>query len=146
MSNTTATRAIIIEREFPHNPEKVWRALTESALIEQWLMKNDFKSVVGHKFNFRAEPMPHWNGVTDCTVLEAEPNQRLSYTWNSSGAEAANGLKTIVTFTLKRTKTGTLLRMEQAGFREDQENNYQGANYGWQKFLGSLERVLANLN
>jgi uncharacterized protein YndB with AHSA1/START domain len=73
MSNTAATRAIIIEREFPHDPEKVWRALTESALIEEWLMKNDFKAVVGRKFNFRAEPMPHWNGVTDCECWKSNP-------------------------------------------------------------------------
>jgi uncharacterized protein YndB with AHSA1/START domain len=55
-------------------------------VIEEWLMKNDFELVEGHKFNFRADPMPHWNGVTDCEVLAIEPYKRLSYTGNSSGA------------------------------------------------------------
>jgi hypothetical protein len=76
------------------------RALTQGALIEQWLMKNDFQPVVGHRFTFRTEPMPHWNDVTDCEVLTVEPPRRLAYGWNSSGEEAANGLKTVVTWTL----------------------------------------------
>ncbi|SPJ17980.1 conserved hypothetical protein [Burkholderiales bacterium] len=57
-----------------------------STVIEEWLMKNDFELVEGHKFNFRADPMPHWNGVTDCEVLAIEPYKRLSYTGNASGA------------------------------------------------------------
>ena len=76
------TRSIVIERVMPHPPEKIWRALTQGHLIEEWLMKNDFQPVVGHKFNFRAEPMPGWNGVTDCEVLIVEPNERLSYRWD----------------------------------------------------------------
>jgi len=146
MNNTaTATRSVVIEREFAHPPEKVWRALTQGPLLEEWLMKNDFQPVVGHKFNFRAQPNPHWNGVTDCEVLVVEPNKRLSYTWNASGAEAANGTKTVVTWTLTPTKTGVLLRMEQAGFRPEDEGFYQGAKYGWNKMLGTLDQVLARL-
>jgi uncharacterized protein YndB with AHSA1/START domain len=66
----TPTRSLVIEREMPHPPQKIWRALTQAALIEQWLMKNDFEPVVGHRFNFRAAPIHGWNGVTDCEVLE----------------------------------------------------------------------------
>jgi uncharacterized protein YndB with AHSA1/START domain len=119
----TATRSIIVEREMPHPPEKVWRALTQGPQIEEWLMKNDFQPIVGHRFNFFATPIPHWNGVTDCEVLAAEPNKRLSYSWNSSGDEAATGLKTMVTWTLTPTNGGADLRMEQSGFRPDQELN-----------------------
>jgi uncharacterized protein YndB with AHSA1/START domain len=126
-----ATRSIVIEREMPHPAEKIWRALTRGPLIEEWLMKNDFLPVVGHRFNFRATPMPHWNGVTDCRVLVVEPNERLSYSWNASGEEAAAGLKTVVTWTLTPTRSGTLVRVEQSGFRPEDEANYQGANYGW---------------
>ena len=139
------TRSIVIEKEMPHPPEKVWRALTQGALIEQWLMTNDFEPRLGHRFNFRTTPMPYWNGVLDCEVLAVEPSKRLSYSWNASGEEAANGLKTVVTWTLTPTKIGTLLRLEQSGFRPEEEANYQGARYGWQKFLGELERVVAGL-
>ena len=69
----TATHSIVIERVMPHPPEKVWRALTQGSLIEAWLMKNDFQPVVGHRFNLRSNPMPHWNGVVDCEVLVVEP-------------------------------------------------------------------------
>jgi uncharacterized protein YndB with AHSA1/START domain len=145
MEADTSTRSIVVERVIPHPPEKIWRALTQGALIEEWLMKNDFQPVVGHKFNFRAAPMPHWNGVTDCEVLAVEPHARLAYSWNASGDEAANGLKTVVTWTLTPAAGGTLVRMEQSGFRPNEDFNYQGATYGWQKYLGGLERVVAGL-
>jgi uncharacterized protein YndB with AHSA1/START domain len=140
-----ATRSIVIEREMPHPPEKVWRALTQGPLIEEWLMKADFQPVVGRSFNFRATPMPHWNGIVDCRVLVVEPNQRLPYSWNASGEEAAGGLKTVVTWTLTSTTDGVLVRMEQSGFRPEDEANYQGANFGWQRYLAGLERVAAGL-
>jgi len=143
--NAPAARSVVIERVMPHPPEKIWRALTQGALIEAWLMKNDFQPVVGHKFNFRAAPMPHWNGVVDCQVLSVEPHERLSYSWNASGDEAAGGLKTVVTWTLTPVKGGTQVRMEQSGFRPEEEANYQGANYGWQRYVGGLERVVAGL-
>ncbi len=141
-----ATRAVVIEREMPHAAEKIWRALTQGPLIEEWLMKNDFEPVVGHRFNFRAEPMPQWNGVTDCEVLVIEPNKRLSYSWNASGEEAATGPKTVVTWTLTRTTGGTLVRMEQSGFRPEDDRFYHGASYGWQRMVGELERVAAALD
>ncbi|NUQ27386.1 MAG: SRPBCC domain-containing protein [Acidobacteriaceae bacterium] len=138
MSNSAEnTRTLVIERVFPHTPEKLWRALTETPLIAQWLLKNDFAPTVGHKFQFRSEPMPQWDGVIDCEVLVVDPLKQLSYSWN------ALGLESVVLFTLAPTQGGTHLRMEHSGFRPDQQTAYQGANYGWQKFLGGLERVLA---
>ena len=73
MNKTAAARSLVVERELPHPPEKVWRAPIEGPLIEQWRMTNDFRPIVGHRFHFRATPMPHWNGVTDCEVLVVEP-------------------------------------------------------------------------
>ena len=131
------TLRVVVEREIPHPPEKIWRALTQPHLIEEWLMKNDFKPVVGHSFSLRMDPQPNWNGVIDCEVLAVEPNKALSYTWGSMG------LKSVVTLTLTPTSTGTHLLMEQSGFRPDQPQNYQGAKYGWQKFFANLEQVLA---
>jgi uncharacterized protein YndB with AHSA1/START domain len=140
----TATRAVVVEREMPHPPERIWRALTQSPLIEQWLMANDFRPIVGRRFTFRTTPMPHWNGVVNCEVLVVEPHKRLSYSWNSSGEGA--GLKTVVTWTLTPTDGGTQVRMEQSGFRAEDEANYRGASYGWQRFVGGLERVAAALD
>jgi uncharacterized protein YndB with AHSA1/START domain len=128
----TETRSVIVERDIPFPAEKIWRALTQPHLIKEWLMKNDFKPVVDHRFSLSAD----WGSV-DCQVLVVEPNKTLSYTWS------AMGLDSVVTWTLTPTSTGTHLRMEQSGFRSDQQQAYQGAQYGWQKFLGSLEQVLA---
>ena len=128
----TRARSVIVEREVPFPPEKIWRALTQPQLIEEWLMKNDFKPVVGHSFNLRAD----W-GAVDCQVMAVEPNKTLSYTW------AAMGLESVVVWTLTPSGTGTHLRMEQSGFRPDQQQAYQGAKYGWQRFIGNLERVVA---
>jgi uncharacterized protein YndB with AHSA1/START domain len=110
------TKTVIIEREMPHPLEKIWRALTEGALIEDWLMPNDFKPVVGHRFDLRGD----W-GVVNCEVLTVEQHKVLSYAWD------ALGLKSVVTWTLTPTGNGTQLRMEQAGFRADQQQAYQGA-------------------
>jgi len=130
--SATETLSVIVERELPFPPEKIWRALTQPHLIEAWLMKNDFKPVVDHRFNLRGD----W-GAVDCQVLTIEPNKTLSYTWG------AMGLASVVTWTLTPTNTGTHLRMEQSGFTRDRPQNYQGAKYGWQKFFANLEQVLA---
>jgi uncharacterized protein YndB with AHSA1/START domain len=114
-------------------------------LLEDWLMSNDFEPRVGHRFTFRMAPMQGWNGVTDCEVLTVEPPDELSYTWNSSGEEAANGLKTVVKWTLEPYDGGVLVRMEQSGFREQDQRNFMGAKYGWERNLGELERVVAKL-
>jgi uncharacterized protein YndB with AHSA1/START domain len=135
MSTPNATRSVVVERELPHPPEKVWRALTEPQLIEEWLMKNDFEPVVDHRFNLRAD----WGSV-DCQVLAVEPNKTLSYTWE------AYGLESVITWTLTPTSTGTHLRMEQSGFRPDQEQGYQGAKGGWKQFFAALEKVVAKLD
>ena len=137
--NDTETRSVVIEKELPHPPEKIWRALTQAPLIKEWLMDNDFQPVVGHNFTLRSTPMPNWNGIVECQVLIVEPNKKLSYSWG------ALGLGSVVVFTLAATNGGTLVRMEQSGFRPDQEANYQGATYGWRKFIGGLERVVAGL-
>jgi uncharacterized protein YndB with AHSA1/START domain len=129
---TNETRSVIVERDISHPPEKIWRALTQPHLIEEWLMKNDFKPVSDHHFQFRGD----W-GAVDCQVMAIEPNKVLSYTW------AALGLESVVTWTLTRTSTGTHLRMEQSGFKPDQNQAYRGAQFGWQKFFANLEQVLA---
>jgi uncharacterized protein YndB with AHSA1/START domain len=136
MTDTAAeTLSVVVEREVAYPPEKIWRALTEPHLIEEWLMKNDFKPVADHRFNLRGD----W-GTVDCQVRAIEPNKMLSYTWD------ALGLKSIVTWTLTPTSAGTHLRMEQSGFRQDQQQAYQGAKYGWQRFFATLEQVLARIN
>jgi uncharacterized protein YndB with AHSA1/START domain len=135
--------SLVVERVFPQPPEKLWRALTEGPLLTQWMMSNDFKPVVGHKFQFRTEPKPTWNGIVDCEVLLVDPIRRLSYNWGVGGSES--GLQWVVEWTLTPAESGTHVRMEQSGFRPDQQAAYQGAKYGWNKFVGGLERVVGGM-
>lgn len=136
MSQTlTEPRSVVVEREFPFPAEKIWRALTQPHLIEEWLMKADFKPVVGHRFGFRAE----WGSV-DCEVLEVEHSKRISYTFGD------HDLKSVVTWALKPTRTGTHLRMEQSGFRQDQPRYYGGAKSGWPRFFSNLEQTLERMD
>jgi uncharacterized protein YndB with AHSA1/START domain len=140
MNTAVETRSVVVEREMPHPPEKLWRALTQPHLMAEWLMKNDFAPVVGHRFNLRGE----WGGVLDCEVLVVEPNKELAYTWNHAHDDPAFSLQSVVTFTLTPTAAGTRLRMEQAGFRPDQRQAFGGANAGWQQMFAKLEQIAAN--
>ena len=133
----TETRSVIIERDLPYPPEKVWRALTAQPLIEDWLMANDFEPTVGHRFTLRSQAVGGWDGIITCQVLAVEPPTHLSYTW------ASMGLESVVAFTVTATGAGTRLRMEQSGFPVDATQNIRGAEYGWTNFLGRLADVLA---
>ena len=135
----TPTHSVVIEKDLPHPLEKVWRALTQSSLIQEWLMNNDFHPAVGHRFSFRSTPVPNWDGVINGEVLIVEPHKKLSYSWGTMGMES------VVSWTLTPTNSGTHLRMEHSGFASDQDAAYKGATYGWQRFIGNLERVVAGL-
>ena len=134
MTDATDTRSVVMEREFPFPAERLWRALTQPHLIAEWLMQTDFAPEVGRRFTLTGD----WGSV-DCKVLEIEPQRSLAYTWD------AMGLESTVTWTLTPTAAGAHLRMEQAGFRTDQEQAFRGAHYGWTKFFDKLEQTLAGL-
>ena len=136
MTNSSPeTLSVVVEREIPYPPEKIWRALTLPHLIEEWLMKNDFKPETGHNFNLNAD----WGSVA-CQVLEVEPHKTLTYTWNSKD------LRSVVTWTLAPTVRGTFLRMEQTGFQPNQQPYYRGAKAGWPKLFDGLEDVVAHID
>ena len=140
MTDKPAIRTAVVEREIGHPPEKIWRALTQPHLLEEWLMKTDFKPLKGQKFQFRNEPKPDIKVVVECEVLEIEPHRTLSYSW------VAYGLDSVVTFTLEPTATGTIVRMEQTGFRPEHDLAYKGAKASWKQFMARLEQVVADLD
>lgn len=137
MTDTAAKPlTVVVEREIAHPPEKIWRALTQPHLIEEWLMKSDFKPEVGHAFDLNAD----W-GTIHCQVLSVDQGKAVSYSWN------AEGLESTVHWTLTATAGGgTRLRMEQTGFRPDQPRFYGGAKVGWPRFFDNLEQVLKHLD
>jgi uncharacterized protein YndB with AHSA1/START domain len=104
---------ILLEEEYPHPPERVWRALTEPSEIRQWLMRaDDFVPTVGHRFRFVAKPQRGWRGFVDCEVLVCEPQRKLSYSW--VGNEGQKPM--VVTWTLESTGRGTRLTLHHTGF------------------------------
>lgn len=141
IDSSSETRSVLVERQFPCAPEKIWRALTQSHLLAEWLMPNDFLPVVGHRFNLRGD----WGGVLDCEVLAVEPNRSIAYTWNFKHDDAAYDLKSVVTFTLTPRGEGTELRVEQVGFRPDQKQALGGASAGWRQFLSKLDDLVQRL-
>ena len=132
--------AISFEFDLPQTPEKVWRALTDPALLAAWLLPViGFKLEPGAAFSLKAPPQPGWDGSVNCRILEIEAQRKLSYTW------VAGDIDTVVTFTLTPTASGTRLSLVQSGFKPDQKQESGGARYGWRMMGGRLVDLLARL-
>jgi uncharacterized protein YndB with AHSA1/START domain len=104
-------RALHFDAFYPHPPERVWTALTNRDSIARWLMENDFEPRLGHRFQLRAKPVPGWDGIVNCEVLELDPPTRMSWSWKSSAP-----LDTVVTFELHAEGMGTRLHLAHTGF------------------------------
>jgi uncharacterized protein YndB with AHSA1/START domain len=134
------TESIAFEFDLHHSPEKVWRALTDPVLLTEWLLPVvELRLEPGAAFTFRTQAHPEWDGVVNCRMLEIETHRKLSYTWVVGDMD----LVTLVTFTLTPTATGTLLSLDQSGFKPDQKKNFGGARYGWKMMGGKLVDLLA---
>jgi uncharacterized protein YndB with AHSA1/START domain len=136
----TIRREILI----PRPREQVWRALTDSTLLAEWMFPNDIKPHVGHRFTFQVPPNPKvgFNGmVVGCEVLECEPPHRLAFSWSANGVG-----DTRVSFRLEPDAEGTRLFFEHSGFDVSQgwsEQAVHGAEFGWAKMLKQLPAVVA---
>ena len=134
------TESISFEFDLPHSPEKVWRALTDPMLLEQWLLPViGFELAPGAAFTLRAQPQPGWDGIVNCRLLEIEMHRKLSWSW------VVGDIDTVVVFTLTPTAAGTQLSLVQSGFRPTQRQNWGGARYGWKMMSGKLVDVLAHI-
>ena len=139
------TDSLSFELDLQHSPTKVWRALTDPALLAEWLLPVvDGQLEAGAAFMFKTQPYPGWDGTVKCRVLELEAQKKLSYTWVVGESDAFH-LDTVVTFTLTPTPSGTRLSLVQAGFRPDQKQNFGGARYGWRMMGGKLVDVLERI-
>jgi len=137
---------IRIVRDYPHSPAKIWRALTDPALIALWAMRPEgFAAVVGNKSRFVAKPQPGWRGFVECEVLEVREREILRYSWIGNDGEAP----TFVSYRLEAQAGGTRLVFEHTGFK-----GFSGfmlaklmMGPGWRKMLkGPFEDVLAELD
>ena len=134
------TESIAFEFDLPHAPEKVWRALTDPALLGEWLLPViDLRLEPGAAFMFKAPPQPDWDGFVNCRLLEVEAKRKLSYAW------VAGDMDTVVTFTLTPTPSGTRLSLVHSGFKPTQKPNFAGARYGWNQMGGKLVNLLGSM-
>ena len=141
------TNAIRREILTPRPREQVWRAITDSATLAQWMFPNDFEPRVGHRFTFRVpgNPQAHFDGlVVRCEVLECEPPDRLAFSW-SAGGPVEN---TRVSFRLEPDGHGTRIHFEHCGFDVSQpfgEQALKGAEFGWARMFKQLAAIVAGL-
>ena len=143
LTDTTAqsqTKSLSFEFDLPHPPEKVWRALTDPALLAEWLLPViDLKLERGATFTFQTQPVAGWDGIVHCRMAEIETHRKLSYDWG------VGDMATVVTFTLTPTASGTRLSLVHSGFKPDQKKNFGGARYGWKMMGGKLVDLLARI-
>jgi uncharacterized protein YndB with AHSA1/START domain len=134
---------IRIVRDYPHPPAKVWRALTDPALIALWAMRPEgFAPVVGTRFKFVAKPQRGWRGFVECEVLEVREPSVLRYSWVSNKGQAPLQ----VTYTLTPYAGGTRLMVEHTGFKG--VGGFILAKLmmgpGWKKMLSALIPAVLN--
>jgi uncharacterized protein YndB with AHSA1/START domain len=142
-------RTIRVDEFLPHPPAKVWQTLVDPELLARWLMPNDFKPVVGHRFTFRAEPIPAtgFSRVVECEVLDLRPEEQLTIGWRD--ADRTNTLDSTVTWRIRPEGRGTRLFLEHAGFDPDkpvEQLSRTIMNGGWRSHvLPRLTDVLLDL-
>ncbi len=132
------THTIRRELKFAQSPEVVWRSLTDSAALAEWMYPNDFQPHVGHHFTFRVPPKPQLPEglVVHCEVLKCLAPSELVLKW-----VVDEFLNTRVSYRLEPDGTGTRVIFEHSGF--EQEGAFKGAEYGWNLMHGKLAKKLA---
>lgn len=131
-----------LDFELQHPTEKVWHALTDPALLSEWLLPvANFRLDPGAEFTFKAPPQPGWDGVVNCQCREIEAKRMLSWSW------VVGDIDTVVTFTLTPTSggMGTRLSIVQSGFKPKQKHALGGARYGWKMMSGQLAELLVKV-
>lgn len=139
---TTIRKSVL----YPHPPRDVWTAITDTHAIAEWLMPNDFKPAVGHRFTFQTD----WNPVcgkvlVECEVLELDPERRMVWTWvrvQKNGTRSPTRL----TWTLTPEGPGTRLTLEHEGVERLPFIMRMLMGWGWGGMLkDSITKVLGNI-
>jgi uncharacterized protein YndB with AHSA1/START domain len=142
----TDPRTVRVDEFLAHPPARVWRALTDPALLAKWLMPNDFRPLVGHEFRFLTDPRPNagFDGVVHCRVLDIEPERLLRISWRGGP------LDTTVEWRLAPEGRGTRLLLTHDGFDPDdpaQQLALRIMGGGWRSnVMAALRAALAGLS
>lgn len=128
---------ITVEHVYAQAPARVWRALTDPALVARWWAAGDIRAEVGHRFDMDMGP---W-GKQPCEVLAVEPARLFRFRF------AQPTLDTIITFTLAPEGTGTRLTLTHDGFDLDSpmgRRAFEGMRPGWPGILAKIATTLAD--
>jgi len=130
---------------FPHPPEAIWAYLTDSELLTQWLMPNDFKPIPGHRFMFRTPPYAKldFDGQIFCEVLEIQEPSKLSYSWKYGSGDGQMRVDSVVEWTLRAEEGGTKLNLLHSGFNLTTNiMDFEALNGGWLSNVKKIENLL----
>ncbi len=103
MTDTSTFATIRVDQFIAAPPAKVWRLLTEPALMKLWWAEGQVAAVVGHQFTL---DMPGY-GKQPCTVLEVDPPHLFVYTFTAAWT---------LTWRLEAEGEGTRVFLEHSGF------------------------------
>jgi uncharacterized protein YndB with AHSA1/START domain len=124
-------------------PAKVWQALTDPAMVKQYLFGTDMSADwrVGGRITYRGE----WEGKQyedGGEILELVPEKILKSTyWSSmSGTEDKPENYVTVTYKLEERDSGTLLTIIQDNNKTAEGAEHSGSN--WQWVLGKMKEVI----
>lgn len=105
-------RNLIFEEVFACSIERLWRAITDPAELETWLMPNDFVAEVGHQFQFQAIHMDNPRPI-ECAVLRLSPHESMAWSWQLDG-KASEVIFEISSTTDKQTR----LKLSHTGLQD----------------------------
>jgi uncharacterized protein YndB with AHSA1/START domain len=138
-----------IEREIQidASPATVFEVITSPEHLKEWWPDEaDVEATPGAKGKlFFGDRSAGDAQVAELTVVDVVPHELFSFRWiHPEGEEAREGNSLLVTFELRPSGGGTLLRMTETGFREMGwevallEETYRSHVEGWDHFLPQL--------
>lgn len=119
------TGAVTVDQFIAAPPAKVWRALTEPALLEKWWVPGDIAENVGHEFHLQ---MPGFGSIP-CRVVESVRPELFVYTFNDVWT---------LTWRVVAEGRGTRLLLEHSGFDLDDKRDHDACERmgpGWRDIV-----------
>lgn len=127
----TEKGSIRLEHVYSQPPARVWRALTDPALVARWWSHGDIRPEVGHQFEMDMGP---W-GKQSCEVIAVETERLFRFRF------ARTTLDTIISWKLAPEGSGTRLTLVHEGFDLDTpmgRRAFEGMKPGWPGVLVKL--------